>query len=154
MNCFFTMKKKLAGTQIQGGLFPITVFKKKKQNKKSVAWTKEYHKLQQSWTYSLCSNSVPQSAGSLPWSFSPVLCKQKAWSFSWSFSKPFSPCLSLSGTHSCPQARTVAHYLASPPSLPPLSNKEISFVLQFSSPRLQLTFLIVAVHSTARTDSA
>lgn len=35
MNCFFTMKKKLAGTQIQGGLFPITVFKKKKTKK---AW--------------------------------------------------------------------------------------------------------------------
>lgn len=28
------MKKKLAGTQIQGGLFPITVFKKKKKQKK------------------------------------------------------------------------------------------------------------------------
>lgn len=103
------------------------------KKKKSVFWTKEYHKLQQSWTYSLFSNSAPQSTPlGVCHEASYLCCVNKTSGFSGLFSKLFSPCLSPSATHSGAQACAVAHNLASPQHLLPLSNREMTFLLQFS----------------------
>lgn len=124
------------------------------KKKKSVFWTKEYHKLQQSWTYSLFSNSAPQSTPLGVCHEASYLCcvNKRHQAF-----LDFFPSCSLHVFPSLPH--TVVHR----PVLlhTTLPHHNTSYLCQTerwlsssSSPGLQLTFLIAAVHSTAGTGSA
>lgn len=99
--------------------------------------------LYQSWNYSLCSNSIPEP-------ILPGVCHEASYLCCVNVGHQalliFFPSLSLNvfpslarqlldiaqSTHSCPQACTVAHQLASPPHLVLLSNEKNSLLLSSS----------------------
>lgn len=148
------MKKKPAAGLVQKGVFPFSLTK-------SVAYNKDCHELCQSWSYGLCSSSLPGSLLPGVWHRTSYFCFVK---INFKFFLIFFPTLSLNffpslatllaivpSTHSRLQVWPVAPCLAPPPYLTPVKQREQFPSLQSSS-GLQLT--VVAGHSTSCTDSA